>query len=224
MLYNCILFDADDTLFHFDAFAGLSRLFSRYELAFDQAEFQRYQQLNQPLWQQYQAGDINAEQLQTRRFLPYAKRLGVSAAELNDEFLLTMADICTLLPGALELLQALSGKAQLGIITNGFTRMQQLRLERCGVAHYFDSLVISEQVGVAKPHPAIFDHALASLGHPAKQHTLMVGDNILADVQGAQQAGMAACWLNHQQQQAPQGIQPDYTVQSLSELQQLLLA
>ena len=224
MLYHCILFDADDTLFHFDAFAGLQQLFSRYDLAFDQAEFQRYQQLNLPLWQQYQAGTINAEQLQTQRFMPYANQLGVAAAQLNHEFLLTMADICTLLPGAHALLQALSGKAQLGIITNGFTQMQQLRLERCGVAHFFDSLVISEQVGVAKPHPAIFDHALASLGHPAKAKTLMVGDNIVADVKGAQNAGLAACCLNHQQAEAPDHIQPDYTVMSLPQLQQLLLA
>ena len=224
MLYSCILFDADDTLFHFDAFSGLQQLFSRYQLAFDQAEFGRYQQLNLPLWQQYQAGQISAEQLQNRRFMPYAEKLGVAAAQLNHEFLLTMADICTLLPGAKELLDALAGKAQLGIITNGFTQMQQLRLERCGVAQFFQSLVISEQVGVAKPHPAIFQHAMASMGHPPKSQTLMVGDNIVADVQGAQNAGIAGCWLNHQQSAAPHGIQPDYEVTSLTELQQLLMA
>ena len=223
MLYNCILFDADDTLFHFDAFAGLSRLFSRYELAFDQAEFQRYQQLNLPLWQQYQAGDINAEQLQSRRFLPYAEKLGLNAAELNDEFLLTMADICTLLPGALELLQALSGKAQLGIITNGFTELQQIRLERTGFADMFDTLVISEQVGVAKPHIDIFNHAFSLMGHPPKQHILMVGDNPHADIQGGINAGIDTCWLNRHGATQPEGITPHIEVNSLSQLQQWLL-
>lgn len=220
--YPHILFDADDTLFHFDAFAGLQQLFSHYQLPFDQQEFRRYQQLNLPLWQQYQDGLITATELQQRRFEPYAQRLGVSALQLNADFLQAMTTLCTLLPGARELLDFLHGKARLGIITNGFTAMQQARLEHCGVADLFDVLVISEEVGVAKPDPAIFNHCLAQLGEPDKSQLLMVGDNPHSDVLGAQNAGIASCWFNRHQLPLPAGIAPTYQVQSLLELPALL--
>lgn len=220
--YDHILFDADDTLFHFDAFSGLQQMFGRYQLPFDQDEFQRYQRVNMPLWQQYQDGQISATDLQQRRFEPYAATLNVSALQLNYDFLQTMATICTLLPGARELLDFLKGKARLGIITNGFTAMQQARLEHCGVADLFDPLVISEQVGVAKPDPKIFQHAFHHLGEPDKSRILMVGDNPHSDVLGAQNAGIHSCWLNTTAQPLPAGISPTYQIASLFELPALL--
>ena len=220
--YDHILFDADDTLFHFDAFSGLQQMFGRYQLPFDQDEFQRYQRVNMPLWQQYQDGQISATELQQRRFEPYAATLNVSALQLNNDFLQTMATICTLLPGARELLDFLKGKARLGIITNGFTAMQQARLEHCGVADLFDPLVISEEIGVAKPDPKIFQHAFAQLGEPDKSRILMVGDNPHSDVLGAQNAGINSCWLNSTALPLPPGIQPTYQIASLFELPALL--
>jgi len=221
--YDHILFDADDTLFHFDAFSGLQQLFSQYQFPFDHAEFKRYQQLNIPLWQQYQDGKISATDLQQRRFAPYAETLGVSALELNQQFLQTMAKLCTLLPGARELLDFLQGKARLAIITNGFTAMQQARLEHCGVADLFDPLVISEQIGVAKPDPKIFQHTFTQLGEPDKRRILMVGDNPHSDVLGAQNAGINSCWLNPGATPPPAGIAPTYQIKSLFELPALLL-
>ncbi|MDK7347883.1 HAD-IA family hydrolase, partial [Bifidobacterium dentium] len=72
--------------------------------------------------------------------------------ELNDAFMNAMAEICAPLPGAVSLLNALQGKVRMGIITNGFSALQQVRLERTGLRDYFDLLVISEEVGVAKPN------------------------------------------------------------------------
>ena len=220
--YDHILFDADDTLFHFDALSGLQQMFDRYQRPFDDEEFKRYQTLNLPLWQQYQNGQISATELQQRRFEPYAAELGVSAMQLNNDFLQTMATLCTLLPGARDLLDFLHGKARLGIITNGFSAMQQARLEHCGVADLFDPLVISEQLGVAKPDPRIFQHAFARFGEPDKNRILMVGDNPYSDVLGAQNAGIHSCWLNTTAMPLPAGIEPTYQIQSLFELPVLL--
>ncbi len=80
------------------------------------------------------------------------------------------------LPGAVSLLNALQGKVRMGIITNGFTSLQQTRLERTGLRDHFDLLIISEQVGVAKPDARIFDYALAQAGNPPRSRVLMVGD------------------------------------------------
>ncbi len=86
------------------------------------------------------------------------------AGLLNDAFINAMAEICTPLPGAVSLLNAIRGNAKIGIITNGFSALQQVRLERTGLRDYFDLLVISEEVGVAKPNKKIFDYALEQAG------------------------------------------------------------
>ncbi|MDX1266555.1 MAG: pyrimidine 5'-nucleotidase, partial [Oceanisphaera sp.] len=112
MHYQWILFDADDTLFHFDALAGLTRMFAAFGVNFTEQDYQHYQTLSEPLWVDYQNGAINAEQLQHRRFEHWAERLAVTTQRLNHDFLAAMADICTLLPGARELVQALQGKAK----------------------------------------------------------------------------------------------------------------
>ncbi len=223
MRYDWILFDADDTLFHFDAFAGLQRMFATFGVHFDEQAFAQYQTQNQPLWVAYQNGDISACELRHRRFAPWAERLAVSTDHLNEAFMSTMVEVCTLLPGASELIASLQGKARLGIITNGFAAMQQARLQRAGWEQAFSPLVVSEEVGMAKPDPGIFEHALALMGQPARERVLMVGDNPHSDILGGLNAGLHTCWLNTQGKLAPEGITPHHEVTSLGQLQQWLL-
>ncbi|GAL17660.1 5'-nucleotidase YjjG [Vibrio maritimus] len=146
----------------------------------------------------YQDGKITADQLKQIRFEGWAAKLGITPLEMNSAFLEAMADICTLLPGAKELLDAISGRAKLGIITNGFTELQAIRLERTGLTDYFEHVVISEQVGIAKPDLGIFDHAHQLMGLPCKSKVLMVGDNPHSDVLGGINFGVETCWLNTQ--------------------------
>ncbi|BCQ36624.1 dUMP phosphatase [Erwinia rhapontici] len=221
--WDWILFDADDTLFHFDAFAGLQRLFQQYDVQFSRADYDDYQAINKPLWVDYQNGAISALQLQHQRFESWAAKLDVSAQDLNSGFLSAMAEICTPLVGAVDLLNALKGRVKIGIITNGFTALQQARLERTGFLGVFDLLVISEQVGYAKPHPAIFDYALTRMGNPARERVLMVGDNPDSDILGGINAGLATCWLNAEGRAQPEGINPTWQVTSLKELQDKLV-
>lgn len=222
MNWDWIFFDADETLFTFDSFGGLQRMFLDYSVTFTAEDFHDYQSINKPLWVDYQNGAITALQLQHQRFEGWAAKLNVPAGDLNNAFLNAMAEICTPLPGAVSLLNALKGKAKLGIITNGFTALQQIRLERTGLRDYFDLLIISEQVGVAKPHPRIFDYALAQAGNPPRDRVLMVGDTAESDILGGINAGLSTCWLNASARALPEGIAPDWTVTSLGELEQLL--
>lgn len=224
MKYQWILFDADDTLFHFDAYQGLQLMFSRFDVDFTGQDYAEYQTINKPLWVDYQDGRITADQLKNIRFEAWANKLNVSTQDLNTEFLSAMADICSLLPGAKELIDSLSGKVKMGIITNGFTELQTIRLERTGLKDAFSALIISEQVGVAKPDIEIFDHAFAHIGHPPKEQILMVGDNPHSDILGGLNAGIQTCWLNAHNAPQPEHIQPHYQVRSLSELQALLCA
>ena len=223
MKYQWILFDADETLFHFDAFKGLQLMFSKFDVDFTLSDFQLYQEVNKPLWVEYQDGKISADYLQTTRFVSWAEKLAVTAHQLNSAFLEAMAEICTLLPGAKELVDTLHGKVNMGIITNGFTELQTIRLQRTGLIHAFSPVVISEEVGVAKPDVAIFEYALTHMKNPAREKVLMVGDNPHSDIRGGLNAGFDTCWLNSDGLDVPEGITPHYQVSSLAELQSLLL-
>ena len=222
MKYQWIVFDADETLFHFDAFSGLKRLFEHYEINFTQLDYEAFQKVNKPLWVDYQDGKITAKELQIKRFTAWAKRLGVDPVLLNQQFIESMADICQCLPGARKLLELLKGKVKLAIITNGFTSLQKVRLERTGLTHFFEHVIISEQVGVAKPSSDIFEHALASFGHPGKERVLMVGDTLSSDIFGGKNAGLDTCWINHFGEQNLDTVGATYQVANLSELYQLI--
>ncbi|BFM48307.1 pyrimidine 5'-nucleotidase [Marinomonas sp. THO17] len=222
MKYQWVIFDADETLFHFDNFSGLKQMFKQHQVDFDQADFEAYQKINKPLWVAYQNGAITATELQTRRFDEWSKRLGISSHELNQNFLHAMADICKTLPGAKELVRQLhQAGTKMAIMTNGFTQLQSIRLERTDMHHFFDHLIISEQVGHAKPSSIIFDHAFEKMGQPDKQNVLMVGDTLESDILGGNQYGIDTCWLNHNKQTdtiITTDIIPTKSVGSLMEL------
>ncbi|MBV7315405.1 pyrimidine 5'-nucleotidase [Shewanella sp. NIFS-20-20] len=225
--FDWILFDADETLFHFDAFAGLKLLFSRHGVAFSEQDFEEYQLINKPLWLEYQEGTIDAQHLQLTRFAAWAKRLGCSASELNQGFLAAMADICQPLPGVTELLEVIRGHYRLGIITNGFTQLQQVRLQKTGLSEYFSLVVISEEVRVAKPAPAIFEHSLmlmsdVSRSQIAPHKVLMVGDNLHTDIVGGNRMGLATCWYNPQGHPRDPAVLPTIEICHHDQLRQLL--
>ncbi|AIJ09310.1 5'-nucleotidase YjjG [Edwardsiella anguillarum ET080813] len=224
MKYSWILFDADETLFRFDAYQGLRLMFSRFNVDFSVEDYQAYEAVNQPLWVDYQEGRITSRQLQEVRFEGWAQRLNMTACAINDAFVQAMTEICEPLPGARELVLSLRGRVRMGIITNGFTAMQNERLQRTGLSDAFATLVVSEEVGVAKPDVAIFEHAFALMDNPPREQILMVGDNPHSDILGGINAGIDTCWLNTRDEPAPQGITPSYQVGSLRELQQILLA
>ncbi|MBQ4856867.1 pyrimidine 5'-nucleotidase [Pseudoalteromonas sp. MMG007] len=222
MKYSYVLFDADETLFRFDILAGMTRMFKAYGIQFTKDDYVHYQKTNKQLWLDYQDGKISADYLQVTRFNEWAEKLDVPAKELNDAFLDSMAQICEPLPGAIELLNKLKPHAKLGIITNGFARLQTVRLEHTGLKDMFEWLVISELVGIAKPNKAIFDHTFELMGNPDKSQILMVGDTASSDVLGGSNAGIDTCWLQHPGEQLPEGITPTYTITTLDQLQSIL--
>jgi YjjG family noncanonical pyrimidine nucleotidase len=222
MKYQWIIFDADETLFHFDAFTGLRQLFSSYDIDFDKTDFDEFQAVNKPLWVDYQNGTISAKELQVKRFTLWGDKLDVEPALLNQQFIEAMADICQCLPGARKLLELLHGKAKLAIITNGFTALQKVRLARTDLTHFFEHVIISEQVGVAKPNIAIFDHALNLFGNPDKSSVLMVGDTLSSDILGGKNAGLDTCWINHEGDKIDDTVGATYQVSCLTGLYNLI--
>lgn len=223
MNYDWIIFDADETLFHFDNFSGLSHMMLKHKVTFSADDFAEYQSINKPLWVAYQDGKVTAKELQTRRFQRWADRLNIPAHQLNQQFLESMAEICKPLPGAQALMTHLAGQSiKSAIITNGFTQLQKVRLERTKFDQYFSHVIISEEIGIAKPNVAIFDHALEKMGNPDRKKVLMVGDTLESDILGGINAQVDTCWLNHHGKVHPEHIVPTYQISSLDQLTEKL--
>ena len=129
-----------------------------------------------------------------------------------------------LAPGARQVLEALRERGyRVGLISNtGMTPGSLFRdyLQELGVLHHFDALVFSDEVGLSKPAPGIFQRALDALGVPAAQ-AAHVGDSLRSDVAGAKGAGMAAVWLQGHDDSEPE-VPPDATITRLAELVEVI--
>jgi 5'-nucleotidase len=243
--YDWLLFDADETLFAFDSWKGLSHMFAKYAFPFSKEHYEEYQKINKPLWDELQQGLINQDTLKVRRFLIWGERVTayrreqsgddtleeVTPLELNDAYEDSLAATSVVLPGVVEFLNFLRfNHIKCGIVTNGFNRLQLPRLQNLGLAEgYFDLLVVSETVGVAKPNPLIFEHALKQIelktGKPInKESVLMVGDNPHSDIAGGQHSGLDTCWINVYDTPCPPEIFPTYTIARIAELHRAILA
>jgi len=110
-------------------------------------------------------------------------------------------------PDAAAALDALDGTHALALVTNGAACLQREKLAASGLAERFAVVVVSADVGAAKPDAAIFRHALAQLGCPPERAT-MVGDSLRKDVGGALAAGLRAVWLNRSGEPAAAGERP----------------
>ena len=157
--YKWVLFDADNTLFYFRDQLGLTKLFQKYDFDFSAVDYQEYKILNTKLWKLYERSEITAQYLASQRFAKWASLLNINSCQLNTDFMQVMAQVCAPLPGLIELLNVLKDQVKLGIITNGFTALQESRLAHNHLQGYFEFVVTSEAVGKAKPHPDIFHQA-----------------------------------------------------------------
>lgn len=94
-----------------------------------------------------------------------------------------------------EILNHLSGSYSMALVTNGAACLQREKLAASGLSEYFEAVVVSADLGVAKPDPSVFEHALSSLGLDPDD-AVMVGDSLSKDVEGALAAGLGAVWVN----------------------------
>ena len=200
-----ILFDLDDTLFDHmgTARAALAATAAgRPTLQGVPVEmlYQHYSELLEELHPLVMTGRISYLDARQQRFArllaPYEPAAsGAKAAQLAEQHYGHYQQLRRPLAGALALLQALKPAYKIGIVTNNRTAEQQEKLRHLGMRHLVGALITSEDVGVLKPDPAIYQQALQRLG-AAPAETVMVGDNWQADVVGALAVGIRPVWLN----------------------------
>lgn len=218
MKYRWILFDADETLFSFNSYDGLKAMLARYNIDFSLEDYEQFQAVNKPLWIAYQNNEITAKDIQIRRFAKLSAQTGIDPLQLNQELMAEMAFVSRPLSGVIAMLNHLHGKVKMGIITNGFTELQQQRLLNTNTQHFFEFVAVSEQIGAAKPDRQVFEYAFALMDEPDKTKVLMVGDTLASDVLGGNNAGIDTCWFNHTGMVNDTHIRPTYEIMDMGEL------
>jgi putative hydrolase of the HAD superfamily len=228
--YTHLFFDLDHTLWDFEKNSEetLEHLFEvfnlgRFGFSFEDF-FKKYSYVNKRLWQLYNAGKVNQEQLRRTRFHKSLRDLGVPQdeipVELENEYLKICPTKSACFPFTHETLNYLKGKYQLHIITNGFKESQLLKINSSNLHSYFGEIITSECSGFAKPDKRIFKHALERVNWTDPKSCLMIGDNLEADIIGAQNAGIDQVFFNPEKR--PHPLKVTYEISCLSELQQLL--
>lgn len=227
--FTDLFFDLDRTLIDFDTSSKetLLSLFRDFISEKDslQQEFNRffevYSRINPVLWEQYRKKEISKEFLNQQRFSLSFREAGIECrdeASFAKQYVLRSAAHVRLFPETLPLLDYLRGNYRLHVITNGFQEVQEGKLSLSGLSSYFCCIITSEMAGFMKPDRRIFEHALQCAG-AEPQTSLMIGDDLAVDIEGALAVGMSAAWLNPV---GPLPPAPVLNIRSLSELKDWL--
>lgn len=228
--YQHLFFDLDHTLWDFEANSRLTLLdlFNKYNLE-DELKtgydnfYTTYIKVNDGKWELYRKGGITKERLRVERFQETFALFGFSDVEFSAVFEKEYLSICPhktqLLPGTEELLEYLQHRYEMHVITNGFVETQKTKMQKSGLEFFFESMISSEEVGVNKPSPEIFKQSLERTGANPRT-SLMIGDNLQADIVGAQSFGMDQVYYNPLR--IKHNVRPTFEIAHLLEMKDFL--
>ena len=198
-----IFFDLDHTLWDFETNSSKAFHFifnqTNIDVNLDDFLF-HYAPINQKYWKLYREEKVSKPVLRYNRLKESfdALEYSISNEQINHLakiYIDNLPNYNNLFEGTIEVLEYLITKYQLHIITNGFEEIQLLKLEKSKILHFFNKVITSENVGVKKPNPIIFNHAL-QITETTPEKSVMIGDNLEADIEGAQRTGMHTIFFN----------------------------
>jgi YjjG family noncanonical pyrimidine nucleotidase len=226
-----VLFDLDDTLFdhQFAARSALQLVHATY-VSRGGARFDVFERLHagflEELHEQVMNGAMALDDARVERFRRLFAAAGVDAdadllrgvaAAYRAEYLRVRRPV----PGARALVTALKSRVMIGIVSNNLLEEQQQKVTDCGLDDCVDALVVSEEAGVSKPDPAIFQIALERLGCRSDE-AVMIGDSWTADIEGARRAGIRPIWFNRTGRPASEPLGDVTEIVALEPLQLVL--
>ncbi|MDP2088231.1 MAG: YjjG family noncanonical pyrimidine nucleotidase [Flavobacteriaceae bacterium] len=221
-----IFFDLDHTLWDFETNSDLAfkKTFQNLQFKVDLTKFLNYYRpINLKYWKLYREEKVTKTQLRYGRLRETFDFLKIEVTDelieaISVEYIRVLPENNQLFDGTNEILEHLSLKYQMHIITNGFQEVQHLKLEKSGISHFFNQIITSESAGVQKPHPDIFHHAM-NVANTTPQESIMIGDNWEADIMGAYHAGMNVIFFNYHQEPVGENIK---SITHLLQLKQYL--
>jgi len=222
-----IFFDLDHTLWDFDRNSRLAfyRVFEAHRIGMDINQFiEVYEPINFQYWKMYREDRIDKLGLRRGRFKDAFAPFGMhfSTEELDqlaNTYISELPKDNHLFDGAMDVLQYLSAKNySMHIITNGFEEVQHLKLKNSNIDLFFKTVTTSEEVGVKKPNPLVFEKALEKAKTTPKQ-SIMIGDTFEADIMGAEAVGMHTLFYNYRRETPPENYR---IIDAISEIKKHL--
>ena len=223
MKYPYLLFDADDTLFDFpQADAGAFEVMCRTHDVPNTSETRAlYHQINQELWSAFDRREVSKDFVTLERYVRFFHALGLDrdAAQANRDYLAALGSAVYPLPHAEEVCRTLFERGhQLYIVTNAVASVQRRRLQSSIFAEWFTDAFISEEAGASKPDAAYYDYVRRQVPGITEVNTLVIGDSLVTDILGANNAGLPCCWFNPNGKPRREGLRIDYEITDLREL------
>ena len=226
MKYEFLLFDADHTLFDFKTgeYYALKEALEYYNLPSSDEHIERYSVINVKYWKMLERGEIDKKSLMLARFVEFAREYGFEdkAQELSDLYMSNLAHQAQLFEGALEMVEKLSKKYRLFIITNGVKSTQDGRFGISPITKYFEKIFISEVIGFEKPHKEFFNAVASGIEGYNPQKAIVIGDSLSSDIKGAINSDLDCIWYNPQKKDAPEGWNITHTVVNFEEILEIL--
>ncbi len=221
-----LFFDLDHTLWDFDKNSALTfeKIFEINHIQVELEDFlEVYVPINLAYWKLYREEKIDKNSLRFARLKDAFDALGIQIStaqiyKLSEEYINYLSTFNHLFEGTIQILDYLQPNYTLHIITNGFKEVQYGKLNKSGIAHYFETVTNSELAGVKKPNPKIFKLAL-HMAKASKAESLMIGDNLEADILGAVNFGIDALCFNYHKDSIPRHIE---SIDKLVELKRYL--
>ncbi len=202
--YQWLIFDADNTLFDFDKAEQLALLktLDDYAITYQtNSIIDIYHAINRKLWMQLETGEVKSQtEIKIKRTKQLFEALQVTrdVDSFAEDYLFNLSENGHLLDNAINVVEHLAKNHKLMIMTNGITTVQKPRLNNSPISHYFEQVIISEEIGHSKPSTAIFDHAFDLMNHPDKKDVVIIGDSLGSDIQGGINYNIDSIWYNPQ--------------------------
>ena len=227
MKYEWLLFDLDNTLLDFNVSEhyALEQVLQTIGLTFNEAHLKIYEKINRQCWDDFEAGRLPQAAINETRFSQFLAVLNlpnVNAIQFGNYYLEQLSEKAVFMDGGKALLAEQANKYHLGIITNGLKEVQRPKLIKSQLVDYFKVIVVSDEIGISKPQPAIFEYAFKKMNFPGKEKVLMIGDSLNSDIQGGINYGIDTCWYNFKKQENQSTIKPTYEIKHLKELNDFL--
>lgn len=226
--YTTILWDLDQTLLDFDRSMdyAIRTVFGQYGLYIDEKIAARYEVINRDHWNRLERGEITKEEVKVGRFRVLFEELGiwqVEPEEIAASYQVALGSVYYYIDGALEVVTKLRdlGYRQY-VVTNGVNTTQSSKMKLSGFDRLMDGVFVSELMGYPKPMKGYFDACFAALPEGTREKSILVGDSLTSDMQGANNAGIAACWFNPKGKERNVDVRIDYEIRQLRELPVIL--
>jgi putative hydrolase of the HAD superfamily len=228
--YKHVFFDLDRTLWDMDgnSYHTICELAEKHDLASRGVDsidefICSYKVINDQLWSDYSKDLVDKETLRSERFKRAFKLYGIVDDALVDSFGKDYVERSPLknklMPHCLDILEYLSSRYQLHIITNGFEEVQHLKIEKSQLRKYFKTIITSEMASCKKPDSRMFQFSL-NMANASSIESIMIGDSLEADIIGARNSGIAQVFYNPEKLEHQEKI--THEICSLADLRNIL--